>query len=151
MAGCAGVSHGQWVVVICAGTSYRDTPIPSLSVVVGLCETGEQKECCWYRNQESRREGVRDMYPQPTQDALRKAHSKPPREQTSSDRVLLCLAERGNDDGWVSAYHLHSETTHKAASRLSDLRRHEGVEYECRRDPNSPKGRIWTQYRLVRS
>jgi hypothetical protein len=68
---------------------------------------------------------------------------------TTAQRVLVYLDDNAGEGGWVDARLLHLETTHKAASRLSDLRRLEGVAYEQRRDPDSPKGRHWTQYRLV--
>ena len=89
-------------------------------------------------------------YPKATRLALRRAWAKSNKKPTTAQRVLRVLDKLAGPDGWVSARELHIKTTHKAASRLSELRRFAGVEYERHRDPESPKGENWQQYRLVR-
>jgi len=83
-------------------------------------------------------------YPQATQDAADYARRK--EVKTTRDTVLLALFE---DGGWMSSFELAKRSrTMRFGARLWDLRHHEGVEWECRLDPDRPKGTMWYQYRL---
>jgi len=88
-------------------------------------------------------------YPPATQKAINEAFKKKIYNRTTSDRVLIFLVINGDSDGWVSGRALAVATTHKASSRLSDMRRKQGIGYECRPDPESPGHAQWMEYRLT--
>ena len=91
-------------------------------------------------------EQLQVSYPETTVTELHRVASKPSESLTRQDRIMLML----QGGGWVDSLTLATRGGGlQYNARIHELRL-KGVLIEQRRNPDSPKGEYWGQFRLGR-